>query len=211
MIISKGYCYTIVDHMHYTSNFRKYTSRNPLQKYLINNFLNTLFSCIDDLKIEKVLDAGCGEGFVLSEFNNRNIGDHLEGIDFSEEALDAGKKLFPYLSLKKGDVYRMSYENNSFDLVLCTEVMEHLKEPGRVMDEIVRVSKKYCLFSVPNEPLFMISNLLRGKNISRWGNDIDHLQHWSSKEFENFIDAKLDVLTIKRPFPWTLILGRKKI
>jgi ubiquinone/menaquinone biosynthesis C-methylase UbiE len=196
--------------MNNTNNFRKYTSRNPIQKYLINNFLKTLFQCLDNLTINKVLDAGCGEGFVLSEFKNRGIGDYLEGIDFSEEALNTGKKLFPNLSLRPGDIYSMPYENSSFDLVICTEVMEHLDEPDKVMEEIVRVSKKYCLLSVPNEPLFMISNLLRGKNISRWGDDIDHLQHWSSRAFEEFINRKLKILTVKRPFPWTVVLSNKR-
>jgi ubiquinone/menaquinone biosynthesis C-methylase UbiE len=197
--------------MNNTGNFRKYTSKNPIQRFLINNFQKTLFLCLDNLEVKSVLDVGCGEGFILSEFKNRNIGDYLEGFDFSEEALNTGKKLFPYLSLKKGDIYSMPYENSSFDLVICTEVMEHLEEPDKALDEIVRVSKKYCLFSVPNEPIFMMSNLLRGKNICRWGNDIDHRQHWSSRDFENIVKRKLDVLTVKRPFPWTIVLSRKRI
>ena len=87
--------------------------------------------------------------------------------------------------------------------------MEHLAEPDKVVDEIIRVSKKYCLLSVPNEPLFMMSNMLRGKNVFRWGNDIDHLQHWSSRAFEKFINRKLKILTVKRPFPWTVVLSKK--
>jgi ubiquinone/menaquinone biosynthesis C-methylase UbiE len=156
-----------------------------------------------------VLDAGCGEGFILAEFKKHNLGEHLEGIDFSRDALDKGKKIFPYLSLRYGDVYSLPYDDNSFDLVICTEVMEHLEEPEGVVAEIKRVSKKYCLFSVPNEPFFMISNFLRGKNLSRWGNDIEHLQHWSSRAFKNFIKIKLNVLTVKRPFPWTIVLSQK--
>lgn len=195
--------------MNNTDNFRKYTSTNPAQKFLINNFLETLFLCIKDFPIKTVLDAGCGEGFILSEFKKRNVGRSLEGIDFSEAALDIGKKLFPYLSLKHGDVYSLPYADSSFDLVLCTEVMEHLKDPEKVIAEVKRVSKKYCLFSVPNEPFFMISNFLRGKNLSRWGNDIEHVQRWSSSAFENFISLKLKVLTVKKPFPWTMVLSQK--
>lgn len=193
-----------------TSNYRKYTSKNPVQKYLINNFLRTVTLCLEGLSINKVFDAGCGEGFVLSELKNRGIGSVLEGIDFSEQALKTGRELFPYLSLKQGDIYQLPYEDNSFDLVLCTEVMEHLDEPDKVLSEIVRVSKKYCLLSVPNEPLFMISNLLRGKNISRWGNDIDHFNHWSSGAFGDFIRSKLNVMTVKKPFPWTVVLSQKR-
>lgn len=195
--------------MNNTDNFRKYISKNPAQKLLINNFQKTLFSCLKDLQIRSVLDAGCGEGFILSECKNRNIGSHLEGIDFSEAALDIGKKMFPYLDLKKGDIYDLSYENNSFDLVICTEVMEHLEKPDKVVDEIVRVSKRYCLFSVPNEPFFMISNLLRGKNLARWGNDIEHIQHWSSSAFKAMLGKKLNIINVKRPFPWTIVLSEK--
>lgn len=196
--------------MNNTSNYRKHTSKNPIQKYLINNFLRTIFLCLEGLAINKVLDAGCGEGFVLSEFNNRGIGNLLEGIECSEQALNTGRELFPYLLLKHGDIYHLPYQDNSFDLVLCTEVMEHLVEPDKALDEIMRVSGQYCLFSVPNEPVFMISNLLRGKNISRLGNDIDHVNHWSSGAFENFISRKLNVVNVKKPFPWTVVLSKKK-
>ncbi len=195
--------------MNNTDNFRKYTSKNPLQKYLINNFLEKLFFCIKDLPVKTVLDAGCGEGFILSEFKNRNIGNDLEGIDFSEEALAIGRKMFPYLELRKEDIYNLPYEDNSFDLVICTEVMEHLENPDKVVDEIMRVSKKYCLFSVPNEPFFMLSNFLRGKNLSRWGNDIEHIQHWSSCAFKTMVGGKLNVIAVRRPFPWTVVLSEK--
>jgi SAM-dependent methyltransferase len=193
-----------------SSNYRKYTSKNPIQKLLINNFLRTIFLCLEGLSINRILDAGCGEGFILSEFNNRGIGRVLEGIDNSQEAVDTGKELFPYLTLHQGDVYNLPYEDNSFDLVICTEVMEHLAEPDKVLNEIIRISGLYCLFSVPNEPAFMISNLLRGKNITRWGNDIDHVNHWSSGAFEYLIGQRLDIMTIKKPFPWTVVLSKKR-
>jgi 2-polyprenyl-3-methyl-5-hydroxy-6-metoxy-1,4-benzoquinol methylase len=194
-----------------SSNYRKYTSKNPIQKFLINNFLRTVFECLEGLSINSILDAGCGEGFILSEFNDRGIGRVLEGIDSSQESLNTGKELFPYLTLHQGDVYHLPYEDNSFDLVICTEVMEHLAEPDKVLNEIVRISGLYCLFSVPNEPAFMISNLLRGKNITRLGNDIEHLQHWSSRAFEKFVSRKLKILAVKKPFPWTVVLSKKRV
>ncbi len=195
--------------MRETSNYKKYNSNNPIQRILINNFRKTLFLCLRDLKIDDVLDAGCGEGFILSELKRHNIGKHLEGIDSSKEALFIGKRYFPYLNLKHGDIYSLPYEDNSFDLVICTEVLEHLEKPNEAINEIKRVSRKYCLLSVPNEPFFKIANFIRGKNLSRWGSDVDHIQCWNSKDFENFIKHKLEILAVKKPFPWTMVLSKK--
>jgi 2-polyprenyl-3-methyl-5-hydroxy-6-metoxy-1,4-benzoquinol methylase len=192
-----------------TNNYIKNTSKNPVQKFLITNFRKTLFQLLEGLELEKVLDAGCGEGFILSELKKNNIGNHREGIEYSQEAIDIGKEIFPSLVFRQGDIYGLPYRDNSFDIVICTEVLEHLENPGEALDEIVRVSKRYCLFSVPNEPYFRIANFVRGKNLSRWGNDLDHVQCWSGKEFEGFVKTRLDVLSVKNPFPWTVVLGRK--
>lgn len=193
-----------------TSNYQKHISKNPLQKFLIENFYRTLFSTIRDLNIKTILDVGCGEGFTLARFKKKQIGKRLEGIDYALEAITLGKKMYPTLILRQGDIYTLPYNDNSFDLVICSEVLEHLEKPQKALKEIKRVSKKYCLLSVPNEPLFMIANFLRGKNWSRLGNDIEHIQHWSSKSFEKFTKKEeLKILVKRSPFPWTLILGEK--
>lgn len=158
----------------------------------------------------RILDAGCGEGFTLNKLFQNKIGSKLEGIDFSKDAISLGKKIHPHLSLRQGDIYKLPYKDNSFDLVLSTEVLEHLKEPEKALKEIIRVSKKYILLSVPNEPFFRLSNFLRGKNITRWGDDIDHINHWNPKSFQEFIKReKVKIIKIKKPFPWTMILVEK--
>jgi SAM-dependent methyltransferase len=151
-----------------TDNYRKHTSKNPVQKKLIENFFTTL-------------------------------------------AKELGKKDHPHLILKQVSIYELPYKDNSFDLVICTEVLEHLDDPQKALQEMVRVSKKYLLLSVPNEPIFMLSNFLRGKNWSRWGNDIEHINHWSSSSFQSFVSSKkLEVIRKRHPFPWTMLLVEKR-
>jgi len=165
---------------------------------------------VKDRKIVTILDVGCGEGFTLIKFKEFGIGKRLKGVDISENAISVGKMLYPCLNLSKGDVYDLRYKDNSFDLVVCSEVLEHLDNPRRALREVLRVTRKFCLLSVPNEPIFRLSNFLRGKNILRLGNDIEHVNHWSSIGFCNFVAKEnVCVLDKKGPFPWTVILVKK--
>lgn len=194
----------------YTSNFQKHTGKNPIQQFLINNFYNTLIKTVTPLHVKNILDAGCGEGFSLYKLSEYNVGEKREGVDYSKEAISIGKKLFPHLLLKQGSIYKVSYKDNAFDIVLSTEVLEHLENPKKALQEILRVSKKYILVSVPNEPFFMMGNFLRGKNVMQFGNDPAHIQHWTIFSFLKLIkEHGVQTKTVIFPFPWIMILGEK--
>lgn len=192
------------------TNYLKHTSKNPLQKFLINNFYSTLISLAKPLNPKTVLDAGCGEGFTLNKLMLNKIGKSIEGVERSKEAISLGKKLFPQANIKQGSIYELPYKDNSFDLVVCTEVLEHLDMPTNALKETLRISKKSLIISVPNEPFFMISNFLRGKNISRFGNDPEHINHWNYISFSKYLKENgVKVKKINLPFPWITILGEK--
>lgn len=192
-----------------TDNYKKHTTQNPVQKFFINNFLKTLLNEAGKLKPQSILDVGCGEGFTLENLRTNKIGQELVGIDLSKEAIQIGKELHPNLSLKPGTIYHIPFKPNSFDLVICSEVLEHLQHPEKALLELKRVTKNNCIISVPHEPWFMLANLLRAKNISRWGNDIEHIQHWSTPGINAMVGKYFDVTAIKNPFPWTLLVTKK--
>lgn len=192
------------------TNFVKHTSKNPIQKHLINNFYSSLISLAKALRSDSILDVGCGEGFTMDKLSKNQIGQKIEGIEYSKDAIAFGKKLFPNLIFKEGSIYKLPYKDNSFDLVICTEVLEHLEEPTKALKEILRISKRYLIISVPNEPLFMLSNFLRGKNFSRLGNDEGHINHWNPSSLKKYLTQnKVKIKKIILPFPWILILGEK--
>jgi len=187
-----------------TDNFKKHTSNNPLKKLFIYNFFGIILKLLKNLKVESVLDVGCGEGFTLNKLSENKIGKIYEGIDYSREAIAIGKKLYPNLDLKQGDVYKLPYKDESFDLVICSEVLEHLEEPEKGLRELIRVSKKYLLLSVPNEPLFYFFNY------TQWGKDIGHINKWTFLGFKRFIQKEnLKIISFRTPFPWTVVLIKK--
>ena len=57
--------------------------------------------------------------------------------------------------------------------------------------------------------VFMLAQFLRGKNWSRWGNDIEHINHWSAFGFKKFVGKHIRITAFKVPFFWTLLVGVK--
>lgn len=189
-----------------SSNYKKYNSKNPFMGIVISNFVKNLKESLAPLEnINRVIDIGCGEGFILGSLDFPDI----TGMDISKNALKIVKEKNQTCSLCAGSIYSLSFKKEIFDLVIATEVLEHLKEPEKALEEIRRVSKKYCIFSVPNEPYFRAANFVRGKNLPRFGNDIDHVQNWSSGKFTSLVENYFEVIEVRRPFPWTMVLCEK--
>jgi len=195
----------------FTSNYLKHTSKNPLQRYLIDCFYDVLIELALKTSPLSILDTGCGEGFTLERLRKECVGRRLIGIDNSKLALKLGRKLHPKLDLIQGDLYKLPYKRNTYNLVICSQVLEHLTKPQDALAEAVRVSKGHLIITVPNEPFFMLANFLRGKNISRFGNHIEHVQHWTYTGFKKFLEKQnLKILFITSSFPWTLVLVEKR-
>ena len=193
-----------------SSNYQKHTTKNPIGKLFLNNFLNTVVKTIRPLNIDSVLDVGCGEGFTLARLSREKIGKTYEGIEAEETAITLGKKLYPRLTIDKGDIYKLPYKNNSFDLVVCTEVLEHLEKPKKAYRELIRVSRKYVLLSVPNEPFFTWQRLARFQNILELGAHPEHIQHWTARGFFKFVKVRgVKLITRKFPIPWTMVVVKK--
>ncbi len=197
--------------MKQTDNYKKHTHRNPIQRLLLWNFFRHLTSLTAAKKVDSILDVGCGEGFTLNRLKEKGIGKKLEGVEYAKEAIVLGKTTYPDIKIIQGSIYELPYKDNAFDLVLCTEVLEHLEKPQNALKELVRVSNKYLVISVPNEPFFMLAQLLRGKNWSRFGNDIEHINHWTMFGFPKLVkkNAKVRILAKRFPFAWTMLLLEK--
>lgn len=98
---------------------------------------------------DKILDIGCGKGFMLYDFKNANSKFEVEGIDISDYAIKNAKpEMKKYL--KVGDAKKLNYADNTFDLVISITTVHNLdlKECKESLQEIERVSKKYKFITV---------------------------------------------------------------
>ena len=97
---------------------------------------------------ESVLDIGCATGISLSlikTFNPLMEVTGLEGNDSSKEMWDARN-----LNVVSGDIYNLPFEDDTFDTVYTSHVIEHLEDPERAIEESIRVAKKRIIHIVPD-------------------------------------------------------------
>jgi SAM-dependent methyltransferase len=190
-----------------SDNEGKYRSRNPVVRHLVGRFLHRVSELAALERPRRILEVGCGEGIVLATLASRLPGTRLDGLELDGTALNAARTRCPGATFVRGDACAVPFEDQSFDLVVCLEVLEHLPEPARALRELRRVARAGCLLSVPHEPFFRIGNLLRGKNVTRLGDPTDHLQHWGAREFVAFCGRELAIRVRTTAFPWIIVYG----
>lgn len=195
-----------------TSNYRKHTHANPIQRRLIDRFHRELLRQIASLGPQTFLDAGCGEGFVAEILLRKMPGLQLTGFDFNPEAVALARQRNPAASFDVASIFEIPYPDDSFDVVGCFEVLEHQTDPESALAELVRVARNAVVLSVPHEPYFCLANLARGKNLNvrPRGSDPDHKQFWTRAEFGGFVADHLDVQWLGGSFPWTICVGTKR-
>jgi len=194
-----------------SSNYRKHTTGNPLQRALIERFHGKIVEAVKDLAPDSFLDAGCGEGFVAQRLLEAMPSLTYVGCDLSPAAVAMAQQRNPAGTFTTGSVTELPYPDKSFDVVGCFEVLEHLPGdlPRMAIAEFARVARRGVVLSVPREPYFCFANAARGKNldIQPRGSDPDHKQFWSRHAFGALMGNELQVRRLYGSFPWTIGVG----
>jgi protein-L-isoaspartate(D-aspartate) O-methyltransferase len=104
---------------------------------------------------DKVLDVGCGKGFLLHDLTQALPGLQVRGLDISTYAIENSKEeVRPFL--KAGHASQLPFEDASFDLVISINTLHNLYcyELDQALKEIQRVGRKHryiCVESYRNE------------------------------------------------------------
>lgn len=122
--------------------------RPIVQKPIISEFIGTSLC-------QNALDAGCGRGNYTRILLKR--AQEVSALDYSEDHIDALKRRLGHLSqlsLHVGSADNLPFENEQFDLVVHSEVLEHIDDDKKVLSEIFRVMQPggRLIISVPVPP-----------------------------------------------------------
>lgn len=141
-----------------------YDSPNPLERTLWANKKEKIKHIIQDLSIKTIIDVGCGDGRLIDIIPKQVS---YTGIDISPTQIKEAKGYIKKNGRKQanfiiGDVTNMPFHENTFDVALACDIVEHVLSPNELFKELRRVVKKNgaIIFGIPNEDLWQLARFL---------------------------------------------------
>jgi SAM-dependent methyltransferase len=192
------------------NTYDKYGSSNPVVKRLMAGFEGTLAELFASAAPASVLDVGCGEGVLVHRWASERPDARFVGIDLEEESIQSGwaERSAPNLDYRVMQAENLPFADGEFELASAIEVLEHVPDPAHTVAEMARCASRHLLVSVPREPLWRMVNMARGAYWPQLGNTPGHLNHWSRRSFVSLLSRHGEVVEVRSPFPWTMLLVR---
>lgn len=145
-----------------------------------------LFGKIDPQPVWRILDIGCGNGWMLRFWRQRfgNAKERIVGVDIDVRQVGG------VITFSLADAISLPFKTDVFDLVVCTEVIEHLPNIQKAISEIARVSRPNGLVIISHP------NYANGAGIFKFfceklgfysRNTWAPFGHWSQQVYEQFV------------------------
>lgn len=191
--------------------YDKYGSSNPVARLLMHGFKRAMNALVKRVNPGSIHEVGCGEGFWALQWMEQGI--CVKASDFSRRVIELAKanaraRNLPEEPFRVSSIYDLKPERDGADLIVCCEVLEHLERPEEGLEILQDIAGGYLILSVPDEPLWRVLNMLRGKYWREWGNTPGHVQHWSRYKFCALVSRYFEVVEMRSPLPWTMLLCR---
>lgn len=190
--------------------YDKYGTSNPVARRLMAGFTGELDELVGLTGATEAHEVGCGEGELSIRLARRGL--RVRATDAFGQVLEEARRRASAagveIAFEATPVEELGPEGHAAELVLCCEVLEHLEDPERALEVLARLARPWLIASVPREPLWRALNLARLSYVSELGNTPGHLNHWSKRGFVKFLRRRFEVVEVRSPLPWTMVLCR---
>ncbi len=120
-----------------------------------NKYIKSIFKDIRIKKDSEILEYGCGAGAFLSYWYGKNY--YLNGIDYSKSLVAKGKRYFPKINFKVGEISSLEKFNKKFDLIFSHSVFQYFENYKYAENLILKMLTKLknkgciCILDIPDK------------------------------------------------------------
>jgi SAM-dependent methyltransferase len=136
--------------------------------------------------VQSVLDVGAAEGY-KADLARRLLGLRVAISDLSAEACRRGREIYG-LDAVAADVHGLPFTNESFDVVLCSETLEHVADVEAALAELLRVARVAVLITVPHDSEDVVESVKRDRVPH------GHIHRFDLRSFEFLVDIGCTVV-----------------
>jgi len=157
---------------HYNPNHIENLRNNPK---IMGFYREVADFSLEYIKGKSVSEFGCGVSPLLKAIEEKIGKIDFTGYDCSQTAINFLKEKYPHNSFYVNNIY--DEVDETFDVVFCLEVLEHLEKPEIAFKNLLKSAKEYVILCVPNGRLDTIPG---------------HIHYWSPESLNLFIEANCE-------------------
>ncbi|MBS3073039.1 class I SAM-dependent methyltransferase [Candidatus Pacearchaeota archaeon] len=184
----------------YFKNYKDQSFKWNFWSYIIKKYTN---------KDSSILELGCTYGYLFKHLNGYKS---LYGIDISKHAINVAKSFNHNATFEVQDVQNLKFKPNTFDLIVAIDILEHLPDPKKGIQEIFKVLKPngYLIISTPNPDSY--SHKIKKKQWFAYKDQthisIHNKEYWINLLKENNFKIKKSTTIDLFDFPYLTKLAR---
>ena len=174
--------------------YASFQNRLVRSEYTANRFKRLL--------VGKILDVGCDKAVLRKLLPNVDY----TGVDLAGD---------PDIRLNLEDISKLPFNDGTFDCVVCTDVLEHLDNLHHIFGELVRVTKKHLIISLPNNWVKARSSIAKGKGAfgpyglpidspqdrHKWFFNLSEATDFMKEQEKKYSISTLELYAIEKPRP----------
>ncbi len=136
------------------------------------------------------LDVGCGTGEYLKWAQTTTSGE-VHGCDLAEEYCRRASETAPGAIVRQSTASSLSYEDQSIDVVMCSEVIEHIPydEQAGVVAELLRVARRHVVITTPNRESAVrrLGELISPSGVRALDEEVGHIALLTAEELRHMV------------------------
>ncbi len=160
-----------------------HSEERRIERYVITL---AIMRALARLRFATLLDVGAAEGYKAA-LARELFGAAVHGCDLSQEACDRAREIFGVAG-EAVDIHALPYADGQFDVVLCSETLEHVPDLARATRELLRVARAAVVVTVPREAPRVVERNVRERALGA------HIHALDAHSFDALVPAATRVL-----------------